>query len=886
MVRRVRVARGDDQAPERRSVPLVPRSARRRSRGFADAARLRFTARRRAGRRRSRCRSSCGPATRRCSPCGWSIRTAPRRRRPRADLLAESPEEPADARAVAAGVRAEPRHALRRAGPDPEVQAAATSSSAAATSSASRSSTSTRVSSGSRGCATHASADRAEQASSADGRRDNGACPIASRGTTSPYLRQHAGNPVDWYPWGEEALARAQRPRTSRSCCRSATRPATGATSWRTSRSRTPDVAAAMNAAFVNIKVDREERPDLDQIYQTAHALMTRRSGGWPLTMFLTPDGAPFFGGTYFPKTCALRPARLPRLLPRVAAAYREQGAAIAEQSAPACRARSQSLEPSRGTAPRFRSTRRACAPSPSSSSAFDPVDGGFGGAPKFPHAAELEFCLREWSAARRRRGALAVVTHDARAHGRRRHPRPARRRLLPLQRRRRSGRSRTSRRCSTTTRRCSRCMPMPRARRATRVRRRRARHRRLARARDARARRRVLLEPRRRQRRRGGQVLRVDARRGARRDASGRMGRGRAVLRASTAPPNFEGHAWNLRVVASVDDVAAQPRHRRCPMRKTRLAGARAALFAARAKRVRPGLDDKILTAWNALTIAALARAARALDEPALGRSRVRRARCARRARRGATGACTRRATAATSALNGIPRRLRVPARRVARVDADALSPQDWDLGARDCRPPARRASRTAIAAVSGSRATTTKRCITGRSPRTTTRRRRETASPRRRCSRWDIWRRSRVTSRPRSARCGCSRTDSPNPRRRSRRCWWRSTDCTRRPPHSSLAAIRQRRAIGSDIWSMQYRPDLAIVVAVGEAVPEALRKGTVQARVPRHGCARGCSAYRRSPTCRRSKRNWRHPFQRLRRWSAVPAEGRLIWPVDAAIR
>ena len=63
-----------------------------------------------------------------------------------------------------------------------------------------------------------------------------------------------------------------------------------------------PDVAAVMNDAFVNIKVDREERPDLDQIYQTAHALLTRRSGGWPLTMFLTPDGEPFFGGTYFPK--------------------------------------------------------------------------------------------------------------------------------------------------------------------------------------------------------------------------------------------------------------------------------------------------------------------------------------------------------------------------------------------------------------------------------------------------------------------------------------------------------------------------------------------------------------------------------------------------------
>ena len=92
-------------------------------------------------------------------------------------------------------------------------------------------------------------------------------------------------------------------------------------------------VAAAMNTDFVNIKVDREERPDLDQIYQTAHALMTRRSGGWPLTMFLTPEGAPFFGGTYFPKEGRYGLPGFLDLLPRVAAAYRERGADIVEQA-------------------------------------------------------------------------------------------------------------------------------------------------------------------------------------------------------------------------------------------------------------------------------------------------------------------------------------------------------------------------------------------------------------------------------------------------------------------------------------------------------------------------------------------------------------------------
>ncbi|HSV19980.1 MAG TPA: thioredoxin domain-containing protein, partial [Casimicrobiaceae bacterium] len=120
-------------------------------------------------------------------------------------------------------------------------------------------------------------------------------------GSSSPYLRQHADNPVDWYPWGEEALARARtegKPillSIGYSACH-----------WchvmAHESFEDPAVAAGMNAQFVNVKVDREERPDLDQIYQTAHALLTRRSGGWPLTVFLTPEGAPFFAGTYFPK--------------------------------------------------------------------------------------------------------------------------------------------------------------------------------------------------------------------------------------------------------------------------------------------------------------------------------------------------------------------------------------------------------------------------------------------------------------------------------------------------------------------------------------------------------------------------------------------------------
>src|SRR3954453_13751149 len=151
-------------------------------------------------------------------------------------------------------------------------------------------------------------------------------------GSSSPYLRQHEDNPVDWYPWGEEALARA----------RTEDKPILlsigySACHWchvmAHESFEDPAVAAAMNAQFVNIKVDREERPDLDQIYQTAHALLTRRSGGWPLTVFLTPDGAPFFAGTYFPRQPRHGLPGFTDILLRVASAYRTQGAAIVAQN-------------------------------------------------------------------------------------------------------------------------------------------------------------------------------------------------------------------------------------------------------------------------------------------------------------------------------------------------------------------------------------------------------------------------------------------------------------------------------------------------------------------------------------------------------------------------
>ena len=122
---------------------------------------------------------------------------------------------------------------------------------------------------------------------------------------TSPYLRQHADNPVDWWPWCDEALALARRGNTpillsiGYSACH-----------WchvmAHESFEDEATAAAMNARFVNIKVDREERPDIDKVYQLAHQALSRRGGGWPLTVFLAPDDlVPFFAGTYFPPQAA-----------------------------------------------------------------------------------------------------------------------------------------------------------------------------------------------------------------------------------------------------------------------------------------------------------------------------------------------------------------------------------------------------------------------------------------------------------------------------------------------------------------------------------------------------------------------------------------------------
>src|SRR2546421_7608869 len=144
---------------------------------------------------------------------------------------------------------------------------------------------------------------------------------------TSPYLRQHAHNPVDWYPWGEEALARARaedRPiflSVGYSACH-----------WchvmEHESFENPEIAALMNEHFINIKVDREERPDLDQIYMAAVQAMTDH-GGWPMSVFLTPDGRPFYGGTDFPDEPRHGMPSVRQVLQGVARAGREGPAGV-----------------------------------------------------------------------------------------------------------------------------------------------------------------------------------------------------------------------------------------------------------------------------------------------------------------------------------------------------------------------------------------------------------------------------------------------------------------------------------------------------------------------------------------------------------------------------
>jgi uncharacterized protein YyaL (SSP411 family) len=213
---------------------------------------------------------------------------------------------------------------------------------------------------------------------------------------TSPYLKQHAHNPVDWYPWGPEALERARRE----------DKPIFLSIGYSTCHwchvmahesFENEGIAALMNKHFINIKVDREERPDLDETYMTAVQLMTGR-GGWPMSVFLAPDLKPFYAGTYFPPEDRGGMPGFPRILQALSEAYHQKRDTVVKMG--------QEVESRLKSWAEMAGAGREFTPAELSQAAatlkqdFDRVHGGFGGAPKFPRALELNFLLTQYRTA------------------------------------------------------------------------------------------------------------------------------------------------------------------------------------------------------------------------------------------------------------------------------------------------------------------------------------------------------------------------------------------------------------------------------------------------------------------------------------------------------
>ncbi len=368
-----------------------------------------------------------------------------------------------------------------------------------------------------------------------------------------------------------------------------------------------------MNEHFVNIKVDREERPDVDQIYQTAHALMTRRSGGWPLTVFMTPQGDPFFAGTYFPKDGRYGLPGFRDLLPHVARVYREKGDVIAAQGDELKRALA-SLEPESEPGAQLPHDARHRALDEMRST-FDAAHGGFGGAPKFPHVPDLQLALSE-HAERPASGALPIAAltglkmaeggiHDQLGGGFCRYSVDREWQIPHFEKMLYDNGPLLGFYADLAA--VTRDPLFERAAHGI-----------------------VAWLTREMRAGDGAFYSSLDA------DSEGEEGKFyvwqrdeiRSLLSAEeyevAAPyfgldgaPNFEGHAWNLRLAKPLAQVASDASIA-LPDAQARLESARAKLFAARERRQRPGLDDKILTSWNALAIAGLARASRRLEMPA----------------------------------------------------------------------------------------------------------------------------------------------------------------------------------------------------------------------------------------------------------------------------
>src|SRR3989344_3636576 len=222
---------------------------------------------------------------------------------------------------------------------------------------------------------------------------------------SSPYLRMHQDNPVEWYPWGEEALAQAK----------AENKPLFISIGYFTCHwchvmeresFRNPEIARLLNSGFISIKVDREQRPDLDAAYMS-FVVATQGYGGWPMTVLATPDGTPFFGGTYFPPEDRENSPGLAPLLRKARALWDKDRLNVIETSRQAVEQLKQSLaagplttltnEPVEKARRQFRAQ-------------FDHHDGGFGFAPKFPQPAQLLFLLQD---ADRHSAEMALYTLD-----------------------------------------------------------------------------------------------------------------------------------------------------------------------------------------------------------------------------------------------------------------------------------------------------------------------------------------------------------------------------------------------------------------------------------------------------------------------------------------
>jgi len=426
---------------------------------------------------------------------------------------------------------------------------------------------------------------------------------------TSPYLLQHAHNPVDWYPWGEEAFARA----------RAEGKPVLlsigySACHWCHVMEResfeNPEIAGLMNDRFVNIKVDSEERPDVDDVYMRAVQLMIGR-GGWPLTVFLTPDGRPFHGGTYFPPVDRHGMPAFPRVLDAVSRAFHDKPQDVAKAVSQLVAGVQRSEEAAVSDVALDPTLPRRAAEGLLGH--VDTVHGGLGGAPKFPHTRAFQLLLRQWQATRRQELLDAVALtcrrmadggiYDQIGGGFHRYSVDARW-LVPHFEKMLYDNAEIPRLFLD-----------------------------LFQVTDDPAHRRVVAETldyllREMRHESGGFYSATDA------DSEGEEGKffvwTPAEVAALVEPRdadlvcrywditdegNFEGKSI-AHVTVTTEQVAKLFGYSPDDAARA-IADARRRLFAARSRRVPPALDDKILTSWNALLISTLADAGRILDEP-----------------------------------------------------------------------------------------------------------------------------------------------------------------------------------------------------------------------------------------------------------------------------